>query len=81
MLYMNGASKFTKAAERFKGVFKKAAGEGIDNMDATELEAYQTMLQAIDAMDDVIVEQQEALKTISNQLDTLNQLLLDKGLK
>lgn len=80
MLYMDGADKFTKAAERFKSVMKRAAGENIDNMDADELEVYQAVNQAIDAVDDVIVEQQAAFKEISEQLDKLNKALLEKGL-
>lgn len=78
-MFMNGAKKFTEASERFKNLLKGAAKDSIETMDSEELEAYQSIIQAIDAMDDVIAEQQEALKTIDNKLDELNRLLLAKG--
>lgn len=80
MLYMNSSNKFAKAMERFKGVLKDTTSENLENIDKNELEAYQTMVQAIDAIEDVIIEQQEAFKTISEQLDKLNKDLLEKGL-
>ena len=80
MMYMDGADKFAKAMVRLKDVMKRAAGESIDRMDADELEVYQAINQAIDAVDDVIVEQQAAFKEISEKLDKLNNALLNKGL-
>ena len=79
-MYMTGAEKFTKASERFKNVFKRMASDSIETMDSTELETYQTMIQAIDAMDDVIAEQQVALQQIDDKLDKLNEILLSKGM-
>jgi L-lactate utilization protein LutB len=76
---MNGAEKFTKASERAKNVFRNAIKEDIDTLSATELEMFQTMIQAIDAADDVIAEQQVALQTIDEKLDKLNEMLLKNG--
>lgn len=80
MLHMDGASKFTQAIGELKNMMKESVSEDLETMDKTELEGYQSIVKTLDAMDDVIAEQQEALKTISNQLDELNKLLLEKGL-
>ena len=79
MLHMDGASKFTQAIGVLKNMMKESVSEDLETMDKTELEGYQSIVKTLDAMDDVIAEQQEALKTISNQLDELNKLLLEKG--
>lgn len=80
MLYMDSSSKFTQAIGELKNMMKESVSEDLETMDKTELEGYQSIVKTLDAMDDVIAEQQEALKTISNQLDELNKLLLEKGL-
>lgn len=80
MLYMDSSSKFTQAIGVLKNMMKESVSEDLETMDKTELEGYQSIVKTLDAMDDVIAEQQEALKTISNQLDELNKLLLEKGL-
>lgn len=80
MLYMDSSSKFTQAIGKLKAMMKESVSEDLETMDRTELEGYQSIVTTLDAMDDVIAEQQEALKTISNQLDELNKLLLEKGL-
>lgn len=80
MLYMDSSSKFTQAIGELKNMMKESVSEDLETMDKTVLEGYQSIVKTLDAMDDVIAEQQKALKTISNQLDELNKLLLEKGL-
>ena len=79
MLNMTSGNKFTESIKRIKGLVKNAVSENLENIDKDELEAYQSMNQVLDAMNDVIVEQEEALKTISKQLDDLNAQLLERG--
>lgn len=73
MLEMNGSEKYNKAANDLKKLMVKQASEEIQTMDEDTLKAIQAVLGFIDATESIIAEQEEALKTIDEQL---NELLL-----
>lgn len=79
MLNMTSGNKFTEAIGNLKELMKKAVSENLEHVDKDELAAYQAMNNVLDAMNDVVVEREKALKTISEQLDDLNAKLLEKG--
>ena len=79
MLNMTSGNKFTEAIGNLKELMKKAVSENLEHVDKDELAAYQAMNNVLDAMNDVVVEREKALKTISKQLDYLNAKLLKKG--
>ena len=73
MLEMNGSEKYNKAANDLKELMAKQASEEIQTMDEDTLKAIQAVLGFIDATESIIAKQEEALKTIDEQL---NELLL-----
>lgn len=73
MLVMNGSEKYNKVANDLKKMMVKQASEEIQTMDKNTLKAIQAVLGFIDATESIIAEQEEALKTIDEQL---NELLL-----
>ena len=79
MLNMTSGNKFTEAIGNLKGLLKGAVSENIETVDKDEFAAYQAMNKVLDAMNDVVVEREKALETISKQLDDLNAKLLEKG--
>lgn len=79
MLEMNGSKKYNEAANDLKKLMVKQASEEIQTMDEDTLKAIQAVLGFIDATESIIAEQEEALKTIDDQLNEL--LLLTRGNK
>ena len=71
MLYMEGSKKMKEASDNLKTMLKREAVNDLETMDEITLKTIQSVFSFIDAANDIIEEQETALKSIDEKLDKL----------
>lgn len=75
MLTMNGREKYAEASTNVKKILGSMACEEIQTMDESTLKTIQAVFGFLDAAEEVIAEQEKALKQIDSKLDELIKMV------